>query len=368
MQRPVNQTLRTISKCRQGHGIPQYIIENGLRKVKPYFFQHQVHAKERWLKRTLLDVFATEFQFRDKMYYHNAIQCGHITVNGSQVEPTYVVQHNDLIIHHIHRHEPAVTAKPIEIIDQQDDFVVIDKPGGIPAHPGGRYRYNSVTQLLQRQLNVSRLFPANRLDLPTSGLMFIGLNVDGARRLWADTVEGRVQKEYLCRVVGKFPDRVVCTAPIKRISFRLSLHYVQDDGKPSETEFERISYDGTTSLVRCRPVTGRTHQIRVHLRYLGYPIANDPLYGLDKPWSHLLQEGQPLDEEYAANVVQTIAAHSHYPDFDPSHINACRDCGLVMTSDPPPNLLSIWLHAWRYASKDQSWAYETPNIPTWAYH
>lgn len=81
-----------------------------------------------------------------------------------------------------------------------------------------------MTQLLQRQLNVSRLFrksnvvlfysdmstyshiAANRLDLPTSGLMFIGLNVDGARRLWADTAGRRVQKEYLCRVVGKFPE------------------------------------------------------------------------------------------------------------------------------------------------------------------
>ncbi|KAI7883916.1 pseudouridine synthase [Lichtheimia hyalospora FSU 10163] len=140
------------------------------------------------------------------MYYLNAIQSGHILVNGSQVDPTYIVQHDDLIIHHIHRHEPVVTSKPIVMIDYQDDFMVIDKPGGIPAHPGGRYRYNSVTQLLQRQLNVSRLFPANRLDLPTSGIMLIGLNVDGARRLWADTVEGRVQKEYLCRVVGKFPE------------------------------------------------------------------------------------------------------------------------------------------------------------------
>ncbi|KAI9316827.1 pseudouridine synthase, partial [Dichotomocladium elegans] len=343
---------------------------NGLRKVKPYYFEHSAYAKARWTGQPLIDIFDTEFQYRDRVYYRHAIETGLITVNRRQVSPDYLVRTQDHIVHCIHRHEPAVTAKPIIILQQQqhDDLLAINKPGGIPVHPGGRYWHNTVTQLLKEQLGVPRLFPVNRLDLPTSGLFFVGLNAERARLLSDEMVRGAVQKEYLCRVDGKFPDgQIICEAPVRMISYRLSVHYVHPDGRPSKTLFERISYDGKTSVVRCRPLTGRTHQIRVHLRYLGFPIANDPLYGNRLPWSYLLMPGQPLSSESAAAVVNTIATSVSYPRFvQKTEIqkedDCCNECGLVHTPDPPEASLAIYLHAWRYSGK--GWAYET-EIPDW---
>lgn len=209
-------------------------------------------------------------------------------------------------------------------------------------------------------------------------------------------------------------EEIVCDAPIKTVSFKLSLNYVHEDGKPCTTIFNLLSYDGTTSLVRCRPLTGRTHQIRVHLRYLGYPIPNDPLYGNASHWASMLRPKEPMTEDEAKLLVEKLIKESKFDggEWDetqadvsvvsstsptsptttdpkvtteaPSTENKvsiadnavgdtvndtatslprCPECSISLMKDPRPEELFIWLHAWRYAG--DGWAYET-ELPDWA--
>lgn len=210
----------------------------------------------------------------------------------------------------------------------------------------------------------------NRLDRPTSGLIVLGLSVDRARELERAMSAGQIQKEYVCRVEGEFPEgEVVCEAPIKTISYKLSINYVHNEGKQCKTVFQRISYDGKTSVVRCQPKTGRTHQIRVHLRYLGYPIANDHIYGTDTAWTHLLPKGEALDDTQSEALIKKVQEASPYPaglwqqDKAAVTMATCPDCGLELSPDPDARGMVIWLHAWRYAG--DGWAYET-EMPAWA--
>lgn len=84
----------------------------------------------------------------------------------------------------------------------------------------------------------------------------------------------------MCRVEGEFPEgELICEQPILVVSFKIGLCRVDPKGKECRTVFQRLSFNGKTSVVRCLPLTGRTHQIRVHLQYLGFPILNDPIYG-----------------------------------------------------------------------------------------
>ncbi|CAO3694413.1 unnamed protein product [Rhizopus stolonifer] len=270
-----------------------YYFENELRKVKPYFFEYKSFAKGRWLNRSLLEVFSSEFRDRNIDYYRYAIQKGLLTINDQPVTADTLIKTSDVIGHKIHRHEPPCTDQPIGIVHEGPDLFVIDKPGGIPVHPAGRFRHNTIIHVMKKERNIPRLFPANRLDLPTSGLMLIAKTAERAKLLEKEMSTGLIRKEYLCRVDGEFPEEEIqCDAPIKCISHKMSVNYVHDEGKASLTKFKRVSYNGKTSVVHCKPQTGRTHQIRVHLRYLGYPITNDPLYGNQTSWSPMIRPGK----------------------------------------------------------------------------
>lgn len=88
-----------------------------------------------------------------------------------------------------------------------------------------------------------------------------------------------MHKQYVCRVEGEFPeDEVMCSEPIEVVSYKIGVCKVSEKGKDCITRFKRLSYNGKSSVVLCKPQTGRMHQIRVHLQYLGYPVVNDPLY------------------------------------------------------------------------------------------
>ncbi|KAI1611108.1 pseudouridylate synthase [Exophiala viscosa] len=331
--------------------LPQpYYVENGLRRVAPYHFTYNTYCKQRWRGREILDIFAAEFRDRTREYYKEAIESGHILINGKPCNDIHtVVQNGDVISHTLHRHEPPVTAQPIRVIHETDEMIVIDKPAGVPVHPAGRYNHNSVVEIMKAERHSAfKPLPCNRLDRLTSGVMFIGKTSREAEVI-SEKLRGRtVRKEYVARVKGRFPDGegwdgspmrggvVSCEESILQISPIVGLNRARASGKSAKTLFRRLAYypphkqnepqsadtrtssgvaqpapaiSGTEndgySIVHCLPLTGRTHQIRVHLQFLGHPITNDPIYSNRAVFGPSLAQNESTgerDEEIIARL------------------------------------------------------------------
>ncbi|XP_022820380.1 RNA pseudouridylate synthase domain-containing protein 2-like isoform X3 [Spodoptera litura] len=258
-----------------------YYIENGLRKVYPYYFTFTTFTKGRWVGEKILDVFAREFRAHPAAEYERCIRAGTLTVNYERVDPDYRLKHNDLLANVVHRHEVPVTSQPITLVHIDEDIVVVNKPASIPVHPCGRYRHNTVVFILAKEYNLKNLRTIHRLDRLTSGLLLFGRSPKKARQMEHQIRNRQVQKEYVCRVDGEFPDEEIeCQEPIEVVSYKIGVCKVSAKGKDCSTVFKRLGYNAAsnTSVVLCKPKTGRMHQIRVHLQYLGYPVVNDPLY------------------------------------------------------------------------------------------
>ncbi|XP_051157764.1 pseudouridylate synthase RPUSD2-like [Leptopilina boulardi] len=256
-----------------------YYVENGLRKVYPYYFTFTTFTKGRWVGEKILEVFAREFRAHPAEEYERCIRAGTLTVNYQKVDVDYRLRHNDLLANVVHRHEVPVTSEPITVIHMDEDVVVVNKPASIPVHPCGRYRHNTVVFILAKEYNLKNLRTIHRLDRLTSGILLFGRTPKKARQMEHQIRNRQVHKQYVCRVEGEFPeDEVVCSEPIEVVSYKIGVCKVSEKGKDCMTRFKRLSYNGKSSVVLCKPQTGRMHQIRVHLQYLGYPVVNDPLY------------------------------------------------------------------------------------------
>ncbi|KAI8866191.1 pseudouridine synthase, partial [Ramicandelaber brevisporus] len=340
-----------------------------VRRVIPYHYTFKTFVKRRWLGRTLIDVLDSEFRDQTHDYYVKAIEDGRIRLNDKLAATSTVIVDGYVLSHTTHRHEPPVTAQPITIVEHTDEgLLVIDKPASIPVHPTGRYQHNSVIHILakERGLGVSEsdsnkvlLYPVNRLDRLTSGLMLIGSNVDVARRFERQMSERSIRKEYVCRVFGEFPKNMPFhqkVMPIRTINHKLGLNAVDlIEGKPCVTRFKLLSYDGTTSVVRAYPLTGRTHQIRVHLQFLGHPIANDPLY------AHVSNVNKTTDETTPSETQDSNEGEED--DVSIRGGTVCKECGVIVPDDYRPEQMCIWLHAIKYSG--EGWSYETTE-PEWA--
>ncbi|KAF7782767.1 hypothetical protein Agabi119p4_2143 [Agaricus bisporus var. burnettii] len=268
----------------------------GLKKIPPYWYPYTTMAKMRWLGRELLEVVSTEFRDRSMEYYRYALESGMTTVNGKIAKPDTVLKDGDRIENVVHRHEPPVSSRSVKILhrDTEREFIIVDKPGSIPVHASGRYYKNTLIEILVNDFGFSKVYPVNRLDRLTSGLMIIPLSSDRARQLTSEFTAGTVQKEYVARCKGRFPDgEIVCEEPLLTVDRQMGLNIVHPEGKHAKTIFNLIRYDASTdsSVVRCRPLTGRSHQIRVHLQFLGHPIANDPVYSETRIWGENVGKG-----------------------------------------------------------------------------
>ncbi|CAK7896960.1 bifunctional protein Rib2p [[Candida] anglica] len=368
-----------------------YVIDGPLRRVNAYYFTYLTYCKLRWRDRKLVDLFTEEFRDRDADFYRKTIAEGQIMLNRKPGNLESVVRNGDLISHRCHRHEPPVSSRPIKIVHEDDKIIAIDKPSGIPVHPTGRYRYNTITKVFQHEFGMV-VHPCNRLDRLTSGLMFLGKSAKGTDEFVQQIRDRTVKKEYLARCVGKFPlgeekpvsesgesvsdgIKILVDKPLRTVAPKVGLNRVDEvNGKEAATEFQRVSYDPetNTSIVKCRPLTGRTHQIRVHLQYLGHPIANDPIYSSEYVWGpELGKNGAGDDVEIEAkldSVGKTRSASTWIhkeADGEALAENQCEICGTDLYTDPGPNDLDLWLHAYKYEAADLSWSYRT-EYPEWA--
>lgn len=175
----------------------------------------------------------------------------------------------------------------LTVVYEDRSILVVDKPPGMVVHPTYKnWSGTLLNGLLWRVRGRDGVVPSiiTRLDKQTSGLVLVALSADIHARVQKAGMAGGVKKEYLAVVEGvPSPPCGILRLPLARSTEDRRRVVVTDTGQACETRYDLLSTTGTLSIVRCELVTGRTHQIRVHLASCGWPIAGDEVYGRAHP-------------------------------------------------------------------------------------
>ncbi|MFV9509963.1 RluA family pseudouridine synthase [Tepidibacillus sp. LV47] len=246
---------------------------------------------------------AEQFEQWSRTQIQQWIKEGYITVNDQVVKANYKVSENDEIVVKIPpQKELEIEPEniPLDIVYQDQDVVVVNKPRGLVVHPApGHYSGTLVNALLYHIKDLSgingvlRPGIVHRIDKDTSGLMMVAKNDLAHESLVRQLKEHTVHRVYTALVHGNIPhDLGTIDAPIGRDpKDRKKMAVVHKNSKHAVTHFVvKERFNGYT-LIECKLETGRTHQIRVHMQYIGHPLVGDPLYG---PKKTLDIDGQAL--------------------------------------------------------------------------
>lgn len=205
-----------------------------------------------------------------------------ILKNGEKAHTNHIVYENDsIVVNFYEEKETLVIPQDIEldIVYESKNVIIINKPAGMAVHPTLGYKdgtlANGFCGLMQKRKTPMPFRAMNRLDNNTSGLVLAALNGACVPLLCKS-----VQKEYYAILQGKLlPQKGVINLPIKRSESSIITRTVAEDGKQAITEYEVVAQNESVSLVKAVPVTGRTHQLRVHFSHIGFPLCGDDLYG-----------------------------------------------------------------------------------------
>lgn len=254
-------------------------------------FQFQIEEN---LHKNRLDKFLyDEIPLVSRMYLQYLIIAEKCTVNGKIENRGYHLQSGDLVEIEVDVKEQTELLPediPLDIIFEDSELLVIDKPSGMLVHPTKGVRRGTVLNSIIYYLNFNeRAEPRNeklvraglvhRLDKNTSGLMVIAKN-DRAHRILSNHFQRKlVEKKYFAVVEGIVAeDARTINAPIGR-NAEEKFWYISEDGKHAESKFRVISRNADTTLLEMEPVTGRTNQLRLHCAHIGHPIVGDDKYG-----------------------------------------------------------------------------------------
>ena len=226
-----------------------------------------------------------------RSYIQKLISDGYVSVNGKPTKSGYKADTGDEIIVNEPPPQPSPLQPediPLNIVFENDDLLVIDKPAGMTVHPApGSQSHTLVNALLARFQDLptggDMLRPGivHRLDKDTSGLIIVARNRKALNNLAAQFKSRPVTKVYTALVRGHLtPDSGFIDAPIGRDPHNRKRMAVVDEGRPARTQYRVRKFVGDCSLLEIRLETGRTHQIRVHLAAIGYPVVGDVTYGV----------------------------------------------------------------------------------------
>lgn len=228
-----------------------------------------------------------------KSLIYRILRKGEVRVNKGRIKPEYKLQANDIVrvppVRMSEKEHAPISTKlnkvsqlEKQILFEDECLLVLNKPSGIAVHGGSGLSFGVIEALRTLRPDARFLELVHRLDRDTSGILLVAKKRSALRSLHEQLREKTVQKDYLALVRGQWQSHCkVVKAPLLKneLSSGERIVRVSEQGKPSETRFsieERYEY---ATLVKASPVTGRTHQIRVHTQYAGHPIALDDKYG-----------------------------------------------------------------------------------------
>ncbi|HDR1345580.1 TPA: 23S rRNA pseudouridine(955/2504/2580) synthase RluC [Pasteurella multocida] len=228
-----------------------------------------------------------------KSLIYRILRKGEVRVNKGRIKPEYKLQANDIVrvppVRVSEKEHAPISTKlnkvsqlEKQILFEDECLLVLNKPSGIAVHGGSGLSFGVIEALRILRPDARFLELVHRLDRDTSGILLVAKKRSALRSLHEQLREKTVQKDYLALVRGQWQSHCkVVKAPLLKneLSSGERIVRVSEQGKPSETRFsieERYEY---ATLVKASPVTGRTHQIRVHTQYAGHPIALDDKYG-----------------------------------------------------------------------------------------
>jgi 23S rRNA pseudouridine1911/1915/1917 synthase len=234
---------------------------------------------DRFLAQRIEDVSRTEIQ--------RAIRAGHVTVNETpQTTPSARLSAGDAVVLQLPQ-IPLLTPAPVAltILHEDESILVVDKPAGLVVHPGAGTTDPTLVEglLVDRGLPVGddpvRPGIVHRLDKDTSGLLVVAKTQSALTELKRQFASREVIKVYLTQVTGRIVEAEgLIDAPVGRDPARPRRMAIGSDGRAARTEFTVLAREDDSTLLVVHPLTGRTHQIRVHFHYIGHPILGDSIY------------------------------------------------------------------------------------------
>jgi len=204
-----------------------------------------------------------------------------IRVNGEPQRTNFPVRPGDVITVRLDEPQPDYPPEegPLSVLYEDDHILAVEKPAGMLIHPSRAKNDGTLANLVYGYYRAagqkSAFHPVTRLDRDTFGIVLIAKNA----HIHTLLQELDIRKTYHAWVFGSPEDSGVIDAPIARRPLPSLLRYVSPEGKPSVTEYRVLDRKGPFTKLALRPVTGRTHQLRLHCAYMGWPILGDPQYG-----------------------------------------------------------------------------------------
>lgn len=240
-----------------------------------------------------LDKYISEHSDLSRSRVQELLTSGDILVNSKQEKPSYKVAIGDKISVHVPKLVPLNVEPediPLDIVYEDNDVIVVNKPQGMVVHPSAGHPNHTLVNALMNHTKELAASPegfrpgiVHRIDKDTSGLLMIAKNTQARESLESQLAHKTNKRVYLAIVHGNFKEASgTIDAPIARNPKERKKMAVVESGKAAVTHFKVLEQYPNYALVSCQLETGRTHQIRVHMKYIAHPLAGDPLYGPKK--------------------------------------------------------------------------------------
>lgn len=237
--------------------------------------------------KTINQILQEQFGFSNRLF-NKLIKGKNILLNGVNVDTRLKANMQDKItidLTYAEDNSNIVSRKmDLDIIYEDDGMLVLNKPAGIAIHPSIRHYEDSLASGVKYYFESKGIYkkirPVNRLDLDTSGLVVFAKNEYIQENLIRQMKDKLFIKEYVALVTGILePENGIINAPIARKEESIIERCVSETGQNAITEYEVLRKYDNYCLIKCKLITGRTHQIRVHMAYIGHPLLGDTLYG-----------------------------------------------------------------------------------------